>query len=333
MNDKKHHVSVDITISSIIWALFFWLAIRFFSQISEILYLVFFSVLITLATSTMVNKLESKKINRRVSAIFILLLFFSFFFGVVAVMIKPLTSQIELFAEKAPYILSNLGLVNLDLSQFQSQIALVPNQVYKLAIGTFNGLVQIMAIAFMSFYMTLEMRNLPQYLKYWFGNEKANKYDEIVKKLEQQIGYWLRGELFLMLFVGFLSYLGYTITGIPFALALGVLAGLLELIPNIGPTIAAIPAIFIGLSVSPNHALAALVVAILVQQVENQLLVPFVMKKSTGLNPIVTIIVLFVGLKIGGVLGGIIALPTALAARVILSHLKINGKNNIPEIT
>lgn len=332
MNNKKRHISVDITISSIVWALFFWIAIRFFSQISEILYLVFFSILITLATSSLVNKLESKKINRKISAILILILFFSFFIGVIAVMIKPLTSQIELFAVKAPYILSSLGLVNLDLSQFQSQIALVPNQVYKLAIGTFNGLVQLMAIAFMSFYMTLEMKNLSGYLNFWFGQEKADKYNEIVKKLEQQIGYWLRGELFLMLFVGFLSYLGYTIIGLPFALALGVLAGLLELIPNIGPTIAAIPAIFIGLSVSPNQAIFALLVAIIVQQIENQLLVPFVMKKSTGLNPIITIIVLFVGLKVGGALGGIIALPTALAARVVISHLKINGKTNMPEI-
>lgn len=331
---KNHHkhVSIDITFGSIFWVLFSLLAIKFFAEITNVVLLVFFAILITLSINPLVNRLESKKINRKLSTLIILASFFGLLIGAGILISHPLSIQTELFLQKLPSLLQTFGLTNGNLAQFQSQIALVPGQVYRLAVGTFEGIVETMSVLVMSFYMVQEMKRIPENLSFWFGEKKAARYLEIIKKLENQLGDWIRGQFILMVIVGVLSFIGYTIIGLPFTLALGVFAGILELIPNIGPTVAAIPAILVGISISPAHALGALIVAILTQQIENQLLVPVIMKKAAGLNPILTIIALFIGVSLGGPIMGIIALPAALSLRVIIQHIRVNKVTNIPEI-
>jgi len=328
----KRHVSVDITFGTIFWVLFSLLAIKFFAEITNVVILVFFALLITLSVNPLVNRLESKKINRKLSSLMILFAFFGVLIGAGVLISRPLTVQTELFLQKLPGLLSTFGLTNGNLSQFQSQIALVPAQVYKIAVGTFEGVVTTLSVVVMSFYMILEMKHLSQNLNFWFGEKKAARYLEIIQKLESQLGDWIRGQLILMLIVGVISFVGYTLIGLPYTLALAVFAGLLELIPNIGPTVAAVPAILVGISLSPAHAVLALVVAILTQQIENQLLVPVIMKKTVGLNPVLTIIALFIGVQLGGPIMGIIALPAALSLRVIFQHIRVNKLTNIPEI-
>lgn len=135
-----------------------------------------------------------------------------------------------------------------------------------------------------------------------------------------------------MLIVGTLSYIGYLIIGLPFALPLAFIAGMLELIPNIGPTVATIPAVLVGLSISPGHGLAALIVSIIVQQLENNVIVPKIMQKVIGLNPVVIILAIMTGFQLGGPLTAILALPIVLTARVILGHVRLNKYTTIPEL-
>jgi len=121
--------------------------------------------------------------------------------------------------------------------------------------------------------------------------------------------------------------------GLPYLLALSVIAGLLELVPNIGPTIAAVPAIIVGFSVSYSHGLAALIVAIIVQQLENHLIVPKVMQKATGLNPIITLIALMIGFQLGGPLLAVLALPVFITIEVFVSHLHLDKNKDLPQIS
>jgi pimeloyl-ACP methyl ester carboxylesterase len=123
----------------------------------------------------------------------------------------------------------------------------------------------------------------------------------------------------LMAIVGALVYLSLSIIGIKFAFLLGVLSGLFELVPVVGPILAAVPAIILGLLQSPATGLMVLLVYIVVQQIENHVFVPLIMQKTIGLNPIVIIIALLVGWNLGGVLGLLVAVPaaTAVGAEVI----------------
>ena len=89
-----------------------------------------------------------------------------------------------------------------------------------------------------------------------------------------------------MFLVGFLGYIGFVLIGLPSAVPLAVIAGVLELLPNVGPTVAAVPAVIVGFSISPTHGLLALGLTILIQQLENNVFVPKIMQHATGLHPV-----------------------------------------------
>ena len=121
-----------------------------------------------------------------------------------------------------------------------------------------------------------------------------------------------------MTVVGTLTYVGLLLVGVRYALPLAVLAGLLEVVPNIGPVISAIPAIIIGFSQNYFTGFSATALYIIVQQLENNLIVPIIMKKAVGLNPILTLIALLLGGRIGGILGVLLAIPILLFVETIL---------------
>ena len=106
--------------------------------------------------------------------------------------------------------------------------------------------------------------------------------------------------------------------GVKYFLVLGLIAGFLEIIPYLGPILAAIPAVFLALTQSPWKALFVVILYIIIQQLENTLVVPKVMEKSVGLNPIVILIVMLIGGQIAGMVGIIAAVPTAIMAHVII---------------
>jgi len=121
-----------------------------------------------------------------------------------------------------------------------------------------------------------------------------------------------------MIVVGLLTYVGLSLMGIKYTLALAVLSGLLEVVPSLGPITATIPAFFIGLSQSYVSGLLMIALYFTVQQLENNLIVPFVMKKAVGIHPITTLIALIIGGKLAGIMGVILAIPTTIFLETIL---------------
>lgn len=328
---KKRRIIFDISIASIFWVLFSLVVVFGIVQLLDIIALVFASILITLAVCPLVDWFEKRRIKRGLSAIVILLSFFGLVITLAVSVAAPLFSQTEQFIQRLPALVEMVSPIKFDINSFSTQITQVPNQVFKIAIGTFSGFLTVFATIVLSYYLIQEMHKLKNYFTFWFA-DKGDRYYQIVEKLEVEIGHWIRGEVLLMLIVGILSYLGYVIVGLPYAVALGVIAGLLELIPNVGPTVATIPAALVGFSISPAHGIGALVVAIIVQQLENNLIVPKVMQRTTGLNPIITLLAIMTGFKLGGPLLAVLSLPVVLSARVILSHIRLNTTTNIPEI-
>src|SRR6056297_730186 len=114
--------------------------------------------------------------------------------------------------------------------------------------------------------------------------------------------------------VGLLIFIGLSLLNIQYAIVLGLLAALFEFIPYVGPILAAIPAVLIAFIKGPIFALLALALYILIQQVENYILAPQIMKRAVALNPIVVIIVLLIGYKMGGFIGVILAVPVTVFA-------------------
>lgn len=328
---KKRRVTIDISIASIFWILVIIGSIFFLESIFSILILLFASLIISFSISPLVQKLENKKIPRAISSMVILVSTFSLFGFAISTLINPIIIQTQQLIQKLPDLANKFLPYQINVSDFSSQLFNMPGKFVNIAVDTFTGIVSTLAVIVMSFYLLQERPKIEGYLKFWFA-DKSNAYYKVVTELEKQIGYWFRGQLFLMLIIGLLAYLGFTIIGIPYALPLALIAGLTEIVPNIGPMIATIPAAIVGFSISPSLGIGALVVTVIIHQLENNFITPTVMKHSAGLNPIVTIIAIMVGLQIGGPLMSILAIPLVLSIRVAFTHLKLNKNTNIPEI-
>ena len=328
---KKKHVIFDFSIGSIFWVLFSLAAAYILLRLTSVIALLFIAILITLAVCPMVDYLEKFKVNRALSSMVILLATFGTIIFAIVSLAAPLLDQTQLFLQKLPAIIDTVSPFKIADGSLNAQFATVPGKVLTFALDTFSAFITAFTVIVISFYMIQDLHNLEKHLKFWFG-DKGHRYFVIAEKLEVQIGYWVRGELLLMLLVGLLSYIGYLIIGLPFAISLAFIAGMLELIPNIGPTIATVPAALVGFSISTGHGIAALVVSLIVQQLENNLIVPKIMQHVAGLNPIITIVAIMIGFQLGGPLLAILALPTVLSARVILSHIQLNKDTTIPEI-
>ena len=148
----------------------------------------------------------------------------------------------------------------------------------------------------------------------------------IIVAIERKLGAWVIGQLALAVIVGVITYIGLTLLGVEFALSLSIIAGIFEIVPIIGPIISAIPAVLVALTMSPMMALLVAGLFFVVQQLENNIFVPIVMRRAVGIPPIVTILALTIGGKLAGVAGIMLAVPLVVAMQVIFQSLVIENE-------
>ena len=139
---------------------------------------------------------------------------------------------------------------------------------------------------------------------------------------------WIWGKTLASIIVGLLTTLGLLILGVPYALILGLLAALFNYIAFVGPIAASIPAVLLALMISPLHAIAVALMYILIQVIEGFLIIPFVMKKTAGLNSVLLLFFAIAGRKLGGVLSALVAIPlAAIVSLIVDEYLKMKGEN------
>ena len=210
---------------------------------------------------------------------------------------------------------------NIDVTTLTRQIAPISENIVKVTVGVFSNLITTLAVLVFTFYFLLERPRASQTLTSLVGESMANKTLNILRLIEKRLGGWVRGELLLMLSIGIASYIGLTILHVDFALPLAIIAGVLEIVPTIGPIVSAIPAILVALATSPFLAVSVVALYFIIQQVENNVLVPLVMKKSIGFSPLVTLLSVMIGARFAGIVGAILAVPFVLVLKVIITEV------------
>lgn len=340
---------VDIPTSLIIKILISLIFIYFLSQITGILITFFIAFILMTATKPIAVYLNEKaKVPEGVAITLVYLIALVLFFILVWFMGRPLISEITKFISNLPALSDSLIIwisdipyihdyVNLNdlraafnslLSNFADQFSSIANSLVGIVVGTFSGVLQTFFVIIFSIYLFLEREEIKAFIVKFFNlNEKQfiNTYD----KIETQLGAWVRGQLALCFVVGFLTYILLTIFQIEFALPLAILAGILEIVPVIGPILTGVIMTLVGLTVSPTVGLICLAISILVQQVENNFLVPFVMRKAVGLSPVITITSLMIGQQLMGILGAIVSVPVAAVISVLVNVYLDNRKNTV----
>jgi predicted PurR-regulated permease PerM len=241
--------------------------------------------------------------------------------GAIPIIVIETTNLIKIL----PSTLNKITLLGVNPVDISSQLKLlenIPGSFASTVISVFSNLISVFAFFVITFYLLLERRDFEKHMKLYLSSKNADKAIEIMNLLEKRLGRWVSGQLFLMVIIGILSYIGYQIIGLSYALPLAIIAGFLEMVPNIGPVITSVLAGLVGLTVSPTIGLMAVGWGIVIQQMENNFIVPKVMKNSVGLNPLVTIFLIATGGTLAGVIGAIIAVPLFLTASVFYQVLK-----------
>lgn len=195
-------------------------------------------------------------------------------------------------------------------------------------IGAFlNGFIALFVVLVLAFYMVVEEDAGKKVFRHLAPVEYQPYIAQMMSKMQLKIGAWLRGQLLLGLVIGVSSFVGLSLIGVKYALLLAVIAGLFEIVPYVGPTVSVIPALVVAFVQSPAIGLAVLILYVIIQQLENNLLVPKIMQKVTGLNPVVTIVALMIGIKVGGLVGAILSIPVATMLAVVSEDLFRTGNS------
>ena len=312
---------IEISSRTIVFTVFFLLALGLLWQIKDLIFSLLIAFIIAGALRPAVATLEAVKLPRLIASIVVYFLFLFAFFYIFTLIVPPLTGELTTLFKTLPQIAS-VGLpsvssyINFD---FLSQnLPGLTNQTIEFIKGLFGNAIFITSTLFFGFYFILEKNLAEKLLGDLFEDIEVKKIAHISERAQKRMSSWFWGEVALMFVVGILTYIGLTLFQIKYALALAVLAGLLEVIPTLWPIISAIPAVLIGASQSPVSGLSMVALYFIVQQLENNLVVPLIMKKVTGLHPITILVALIIGGKLAGILGVILAVPTTLLLETVI---------------
>ena len=195
-----------------------------------------------------------------------------------------------------------------------------------------NFVFTAIVILVLAFYWTLDgPRNIQSFLLLVPQDQREN-IRELISAMETKVGFYIAGQGVLCLVIGIMALVAYLLIGLPNALVLALVAGMLEAVPMIGPLLGAIPAALVALSIGPEKLVWVIVATVIIQQLENSLLVPRVMRKAVGVNPFVTLVALFAFSSFFGIAGALMAIPLAAIIQLVLNHFVFHPVTVEPEV-
>lgn len=338
---QKIEISPKTILFTISVILIIWLLI----QLKELVILVFVAFSISAMVSPIVDYLHEKNFPKPLSIFLIYVLFFTGLGILIFLMYKPFASQLEDFLAVLPGLFVNIVneignrfpaikeqlnwdevVNNIENSFWEgTQVSDIPGQVFTgvgKAFGIvgsfFNVLINIISTIVLSVYFIHIKEPSKQRVLQVIPKKYKKRVFDYINTVEHQLGAWLRAQLFLMFLIGSLSWIGLEIVGLKFALPMGVISGFLEVIPNVGPTISLILALVIGIG-SGAAVWKIIFIAIwfiAIQQFENYVIVPQLIRKVVGISPVLTLIALLGASKIFGLWGTLLAVPAVAILQI-----------------
>ena len=193
------------------------------------------------------------------------------------------------------------------------------------AIGVFGGIFKIIfivvAILVLAYYWVQEGEVLIRRLLLMLPSARRDPARNLYAELEGKVSGYFRGQAILCLAVGLLVLIGYTAIGLPYAFALALIMAVCEAVPMIGPLLGAVPAMLVALTVAPDKILLTALIIFIAQMSENHILVPRIMDRSVGVNPIITILGIAAFGELFGFAGALLAVPLSAMVQIIAARL------------
>lgn len=308
-------IKVDISFLTIVKV--FLVAIIFFLLywVRSVLLLVFISLILAAAFQPAVRS-WSKRVGKTIAVLILLAIFLIVLFGFFSLVVPLLVEQVkQLVADLPSYIdrfqafRAHTPSVQRWLDSASSSLSSAVGNVVNLTVSFVGGIISFFTVIILTVYFLLDEKsfsNLPQNV---FSEEKVGDALMVIRKVSVKLGNWLRGQLLLGLIIAVLVYIGLTIMSVPYALTIAVISGVLEIVPIVGPFISGAIAALIAYSVSPILAVVVIIFYLIIQQLENNLLVPKIMQKAIGLPPAIIIVGILVFGNLLGTVGALLAVP------------------------
>jgi predicted PurR-regulated permease PerM len=198
-----------------------------------------------------------------------------------------------------------------------------PNQEQIVDAGakTLHLLLGFVSVFFLAYYWLVERPSIKRVLLRLVPTRYARDVNEVWLEVEDKLGGWVRGQLLVMLAMGVMAGVGFFFIGLPNPFLLGVVAGICEVIPMIGPFLAFLPAVLVALGIDPYLALIVIGYAVVIQQIESNILVPRIMGHTVGISPMTVLLGILIGAIMYGLPGAFLAVPVAGAIQVIVAHV------------
>lgn len=333
-------IALEPSTKIILKVVFVGLALALFWVIRDIIAILLLSLILASAMDPMVEYFNKKRVPRAVSVLAVYVLVLGLAGLIIYLIIPPVLEQFKLFQANLPEY----------IARFQNRFGdnfignLISNESFKDIIsgpgsgsmlsrtfGVFSGLFTFITVLVISFYLVAEEQGMKKFVSSLLPAKHHEFTLNLLEKIQRKMGLWILGQIILSISIFILTLLGLLIVGLIFkgqggnpilanALLLALLAGLLEVMPYLGPFLSAIPAVIIAFIFSPPLAIAVIVLYIIIQKTEGYVLVPKVMEKTVGTSPLVVLLALLIGFKLAGILGLLISVPLASAITVIVNE-------------
>ena len=310
--------------------------------VRDVLLLLYISGLLAIGFSPIVRLIERQKVlpigAKRFPRWLAILILYLGILGTIALVIvlvfPPLSDQAqqlwgsryEMFERTQQFLISK-GILSEHLT-LQEAVERAPGAgaggafgtVISAVTGVLGGIFGLLTILILTFYLLVDAGSLRRFLMQLFPRRDRDRVDLAAREITTKISAWLGGQLLLAGIIGTTSAVGLWLLGIPFFYVLALISAIGEMIPIVGPVLAAIPAIGVASTVSLKKVLLVIVFFVVQQQIENHLLVPKVMERQVGVSAVTVIVALLIGGKLMGIAGAILAVPTAAILQVLLTE-------------
>lgn len=318
----------------ILKVIFAGLILVFLWLIRDILLILLLALVLASAMEPMVDYFNEKRIPRAVSVLAVYVLVLATVTFVVYLLVPPVIEQIRVLAAKWPEyalqlerLVGNTSISVSDIGNYFKEFS----SSYKggLLTGTvsvFNAFLTLITVLVISFYLVAEDRGMKKFIATLIPGEHRDFAVVLIDKIQKKMGLWVIGQVILSVSIFVLTFIGLSLLRVDYALFLALLAGVLEVVPYIGPFLSAVPGVFFAFIQNPPLALAVAIMYLVIQKTEGYILVPKVMEKTVGTSPLVVLLALLIGFQLAGIIGLLIAVPVVSALTVIMNEFLSSGR-------
>ncbi len=302
--------------------------------------ILFFSLILFSAFDPIVDWFERKKLGRILGTILVYL----FGLGLIVlafVIIAPVfyreiigvADLIPSYSEKfLNYILGSkfADSINQVLLSYSDSIIKSGSAILSVFFNLVGGITAVLSTLLISFYLLIRKDGASELFKSFLPQSLSHSFILVWDKVRKRVGHWFLTQLLVSFLVGLSVYISLSLLGVKYSLVLGILAGILEIVPVVGPIFAGAISAFVALPQSLSLAIWVISIFIIIQQLESNVLIPLIMKKSVGINPALVIISILIGAKLAGIIGIVFAIPVMVLVEEVMREVNRRRSVNIP---